>query len=184
MNARFFPFTILACVLCLAGAGCTRIPGKPGIGSVALRPDQMLDFATLYQQNCAACHGENGKNGAALSLANPAYLATAGIDNIQRVTAAGISGTLMPPFGKAAGGLLTDRQIEVLAQGIVKSWGRPGALGSVTPLPYAGSSPGNPVLGQKAFTLFCARCHGTDGAGSNANAGGQRGSLIDPAYLH
>ena len=37
-----------------------------------------MEFATLYKQNCAGCHGENGKNGAAISLADPVYLAVAG----------------------------------------------------------------------------------------------------------
>ena len=25
-----------------------------------------MDFAALYKQNCAGCHGENGKNGVAI----------------------------------------------------------------------------------------------------------------------
>ena len=32
-------------------------------------------FGTLYAQNCAACHGVEGRGGASIALANPVYLA-------------------------------------------------------------------------------------------------------------
>jgi cytochrome c oxidase cbb3-type subunit 3/ubiquinol-cytochrome c reductase cytochrome c subunit len=143
----------------------------------------VLDFATLYGQNCASCHGVNGKNGAAISLANPTYLAIAGVTNIQRLTEAGVAGTSMPPFGKAAGGMLTDQQIAILAQGLVSTWGNPSALtGQSTPA-YASSSQGNAAQGEKDFDTFCARCHGADGSGAKLENGLVTGSLIDPAYL-
>ena len=41
-------------------------------------------FRTLYKANCAACHGENGRDGAAISLANPVYLAIAGEENLRQ----------------------------------------------------------------------------------------------------
>ena len=51
----------------LALVGCSRIPGRPGPGPEVVRPEQVLDFSTLYKANCAACHGENGRNAAAIS---------------------------------------------------------------------------------------------------------------------
>ena len=68
----------LLSTLCLGCIGCMNAPGRPAPGPEVPRPDQVMDFATLYKQNCAGCHGENGKNGAAISLANPVYLAVAG----------------------------------------------------------------------------------------------------------
>ena len=79
-----------------------------------------MDFATLYKQNCAGCHGENGKNGVAISLDNPVYLAVAGEATVRQVTANGVAGTLMPAFEKSAGGTLTDQQIDSLVQGILQ----------------------------------------------------------------
>ena len=32
-----------------------------------------MRFEVLYHQNCAGCHGADGKNGAAIDLANPEY---------------------------------------------------------------------------------------------------------------
>src|ERR1700723_983617 len=83
MNLRAVGIPVLATVLALWGTGCDSAPGKPVQGSEEKRPDQVVDFETLYGQNCAACHGENGRNGTALSLANPVYLAAAGGANIQ-----------------------------------------------------------------------------------------------------
>ncbi|MEO6802924.1 MAG: c-type cytochrome [Granulicella sp.] len=169
--------------LCIAAVGCNHAPGKPTQNAEAARPDEVLDFSTLYKQNCAACHGEQGKAGMAVSLANPVYLAVSGEQNLQQVAAVGIPGTLMPPFGRKSGGMLTDRQIGILAHGIVAEWGQPGILtGSKVP-GYASSLSADVAHGQQAFATFCARCHGSDGAGMKTSDGRQSGSIVDPAYL-
>jgi cytochrome c oxidase cbb3-type subunit 3/ubiquinol-cytochrome c reductase cytochrome c subunit len=179
---RALTLRLLACAVAFVAAGCNA-PGKPGPAPEVPRPEQVLDFATLYSQNCAACHGENGRNGAAIALANPVYLAIAGSSNTQRITADGVPGTAMPPFAKSKGGMLTDQQIAVIAQGMQQHWGNPGALAGTTPPPYAAAAPGNPAQGQQAFTTFCARCHGADGTGGKSPHGESLGSLVDPAYL-
>ncbi|HUD22557.1 MAG TPA: cytochrome c [Acidobacteriaceae bacterium] len=183
MNLRSLIPCLVACAAALSSAGCNSAPGKPGPGPAVARPDQLLDFPTLYAQNCAACHGVNGNNGAAISLANPVYLAVAGVGNIQRVTALGVPGTAMPPFARSAGGMLTDQQIAILSQQMVALWGNPTALNGVALPAYASSAPGDPARGQQAFTLFCARCHGADATGGHADNGTTTGSLVDPAYL-
>jgi mono/diheme cytochrome c family protein len=182
-NQRSHFTLLLACAALLTAAGCKAAPGKPGPGPEVARPEQVLDFATIYGQNCAACHGAHGNNGAAISLANPAYLAIAGTANIERITAQGVPGTAMPPFSKAAGGMLTDQQISILAEGMTSAWGNPAALGGQTPPGYASSTPGNPAQGEKAFTTFCAQCHGVDGTGASAHNDVTTGSLVDPSYL-
>jgi mono/diheme cytochrome c family protein len=183
MNAGTFTSVLLFSALCIASTGCMNAPGKPALASEAKRPDQVVDFPILYKQNCAACHGDQGKNGAAVSLANPVYIAVAGVDNIQRVTAVGVPGTLMPAFDRASGGMLTDDQVKILAHGIVETWGRPGVLAGSTPPGYTSTTAGDPTRGQQAFTTFCARCHGSDGGGIKADQKGQLGSIVDPAYL-
>ncbi len=179
---------IVASLLMLAGAGCKDAPGKPKFTAATQRPEEVIDFATLYQQNCSACHGANGSKGAAISLANPVYLATAGEGAIQHATANGVAGTPMPAFALGKGGMLTNRQVAVLARGMVEAWGRPLALQGQTLPAYASSSTGDSAAGHIAYTSFCARCHGIGGAGMAAKTSAQHsteatGSIVDPAYL-
>lgn len=183
MKAVSLTCTLLFSTVCIVGAGCKHAPGKPTQNAEAARPDELRDFSTLYKQNCAACHGEQGKDGMAVSLANPVYLAVSGEETLQRATAAGVPGTLMPPFAREAGGMLTDHQIAILAHGIVATWGQPGILRASNLPGYASSSPADVTHGQQAFAIFCARCHGSDGAGTKTDGGGQTGSIVDPAYL-
>jgi mono/diheme cytochrome c family protein len=180
MKVRLLSLSLFICVLLLAG--CKTIPGKPKPGAEPERPEQVSNFVTLYKQNCAACHGDNGRNGAAISLANPVYLATVGAVNLQRVTAAGVPGTMMPPFAKTAGGMLTDQQIAILARGMISTWGDASALAGQTPPSYTSINHGDSTNGQKVFAASCARCHGADGSGQIAGKM-HLGSLIDPAYL-
>jgi mono/diheme cytochrome c family protein len=180
MNLRSFSSSFLIFAVTAFGVGCKNAPAKPE--PAATRPDQVLNFGTLYQQNCVACHGDQGKHGVAISLANPVYLAVAGTDILQKKTANGVSGTLMPPFAKSQGGMLTDQQISVLAQGMESVWGKPTAFQGEAAPGYASSASGDPAQGQQAFDTFCASCHGTDGTGMKRKEN-STGSLVDPAFL-
>ena len=181
-------FSFVAASLLVAAAFGCNAPGRPKAGPEVERPDQIQNFATLYKQNCVACHGENGRQGAAISLANPEYLALAGENTLLQITAKGVPGTLMPPFAKSAGGMLTDQQIHSLVDGMMKQWGRADIFAGQHPPLYAAVGTGDAHQGQQAFTTYCARCHGADGrgpaakdAGSNATA--SHGSIVDPSYL-
>jgi len=184
---RFISINAMAVVaIGLMSVGCSRIPGRPGPGPEVVRPEQVLDFSTLYHSNCAACHGENGRNGAAISLANPVYLALAGEDNLRQITAKGVPSKLMPPFAKSAGGMLTDQQIDVLAHGMSQHWGRPDIFAGQAVPQYRATLPGDIARGQRAFGTFCSRCHGVDGEGSvgDAKSGTSKiGSIVDGSYL-
>ena len=180
--ATFYTFALVGAMLGLAG--CNRIPGKPGPGPEVPRPENVLDFSTLYKANCAACHGESGRDGAAISLANPVYLAVVGEDNVRHIAANGVSGKLMPPFARSAGGMLTDQQIDVIAHGIMQKWGRQDLLAGLSIPQYRSTLAGDAAHGQQAFGTFCARCHGSTGEGSAGDAKtGKIGSIVDGSYL-
>ena len=183
MKTRSLIFCSLACVAVLATAGCKNAPGKPGPEPEIPRPEQVVDFPTLYAENCAACHGVNGENGAAISLANPVYIASAGVANIQRITATGVAHTAMPPFAQSSGGMLTDQQIAILAQGIATRWGKPALFSGASIPAYASATAGDATRGQLVFTNLCARCHGANATGGKVENGSITGSLVDPAYL-
>lgn len=180
LNLRWLNLCLVTVAVALCCGGCHDAPGRPG--APVTRPDKITDFHVLYRQNCAACHGAEGRYGDAISLDNPVYLAIAGAGNIEKITANGVPGTLMPPFATSQGGMLTDQQVAVLAQGVVSHWGSPNALGGQTAPPYAASSPGDPARGQKAYATFCASCHGADGKGV-AQGKLHTGSIVDPSYL-
>ena len=162
---------LLLCVSC-------RPPGKPAGADVELKPEQVRDFAILYGQNCAGCHGQDGQGSAALGLGNPIYLAIASDDTIRRVTARGIPGTLMPAFMKSSGGTLTDEQIEILVREMRVRWARPVKTPGATPPPYSTTEPGDPTRGAAAYGIFCAGCHGPEGKGT------AKGSfIVDGSFL-
>jgi len=140
-------------------------------------PDQVADFTALYQNNCAGCHGPDGRFGAARPLNDPVFLAVIDKVQLRNVIANGIPKTAMPAFAKNAGGGLTDQQITILADQIAESWSRPQDFAGVA-LPSYSAEPGDPRAGETAFRTYCANCHGETGAG-----GSKAGSVIDPAFL-
>lgn len=161
----------------LIAGGCDRLPGRPRDADRHVRPSQVKDFATLYGRNCAGCHGTEGRPGAALSLADPVYLAIVDDATIRRVAAGGVPGTAMPAFAQSAGGTLTDEQIDILVANMRAGWGRKDALGNAAPPPYA-AAPGDAHRGAEAYAAHCASCHGASGEG-----GTQGGSIVDGSYL-
>lgn len=177
MSARVAGLAILAAWL-LAGAGCGPLPGKPTPADVDLAPGQVRDFGRLYAENCAGCHGRDGRGNGALALANPVYLAIADDQALRRATALGITGTLMPPFARSAGGMLTEDQVDIIAHGIRTNWSRPETLQGSTPPPYAATSSGDAARGKEVYAVFCASCHGPEGKGTEKS-----GSIVDSSYL-
>jgi len=173
-NATCSAFAIVAVVVCVA---CSSSPGRPSADSAAVRPDQVVDFAVLYGQNCAACHGSNGKGGAAIALGDPVFLAIADDAAIRQTITNGVRGTPMPPFAESAGGMLTNKQVDAIVRGI-RSWAKPDALRNATPPPYATKVAGDSHVGAAVFATYCSACHGPDGHG-----GSKASSIVDGAYL-
>lgn len=171
-------FAVLGISFCTLG--CGHISGRPGPGPEVLRPEQVLDFETLYKTNCAGCHGANGSHGAAISLSNPVYLAVAGEETLRNATAKGVPGKLMPAFAKTAGGTLTDEQVAVLAHGMIQFWGKSNLLTSQNPPSYQAVLAGDVARGQQQFAVSCASCHGEGGTGKD---GTKIGSIVDESYL-
>ena len=169
----FFRYLVVTMALSLTLlTGCSSPPGQPQKDSEILAPNEIADFGILYSQNCAGCHGAGGRGAAAIALADPVYLGIADETAMRKVIANGVRGTSMPAFAQSAGGMLTDKQINLITSEIRSRWSRPGILDGANPPPYAAKSPGNARQGEVAYGTYCASCHGTQGQG------GPKGSNI------
>jgi len=162
----------------ILAAGCNSPHGQPGRDSEILAPNEVLDFGTLYAQNCAACHGAEGRGGAAIALANPVYLAIAEDTVIRKVITNGVQGTAMPAFAVSAGGMLTEAQIGVITKEIRSRWSQQAIPDMATAPSYAPQLTGNTQRGEAAYKTYCESCHGHGGGG------GHEGSAItDDSFL-
>jgi mono/diheme cytochrome c family protein len=178
----------LALLVLLPLTGCDDAPGKPNPNSPdrPVRPQMVMDFVYLFNQNCAACHGPvvhgqpevGAKGNPAPPLNDPLFLAIVPDDVLRHVIARGRPGTLMAAFGDAHGGSLTSEQVDLLASEIRKRWG--GTKPKLpSPLPnYLVSGGGSVQRGEKVFGMACAVCHGEKGEGTS-----KAQAINDPAFL-
>ncbi len=169
---RFSASTIPVALLGVLLVGCGAAPGQPRADSITRAPNDVMEFDALYADNCAACHGAQGRGGAAIALANPVYLAIVDDHSMRATIADGVRGTSMPAFAQRAGGMLTEKQVDALVDGIRSHWRRPDALAGANPPAYAATSAGDIHRGTVAYQTFCESCHGADGRG------GPKGSAI------
>jgi cytochrome c oxidase cbb3-type subunit III len=174
-----YHYLCASAVLSLLLSGCNSPPpGQPQKNAEAVAPDQIVEFTTLYVQNCAGCHGAQGRGGAAIALADPTYLAIVDETSLRKVVANGVHGTTMPGFAQSAGGMLTDKQIDAITSGIFSTWARKGILDGSDLPSYAAKTTGNVAHGELVYGAYCASCHGSDGKG------GRKGSSItNDSYL-
>ncbi|WP_035347973.1 cytochrome c [Edaphobacter aggregans] len=173
-----FAYLCAFAVLSLLLSGCNSPHGQPQKDTESIAPSEVLEFATLYGENCSGCHGAQGRGGAALALADPVYLAIIDEHAMRSVVANGVHGTSMPAFAQSAGGMLTDKQIDVITSGIFSRWARKGTLEGSNPPSYAAKATGDAAQGEVVYGTYCVSCHGRGGQG------GPRGSAItDDSYL-
>jgi len=178
------PLLVAVVILALA-AGCDQLPGKPTPEDRWKAATEVTDFSQLYALNCSGCHGADGRFGAARPLNDPLYLALASNDTLRQMIAQGVPGTTAPAFAQQAGGPLTDKQIDILIDGMRSRWGKAENFQNVALPPYGlqdasakGSASGDPQRGAVAYQTYCSQCHGKDG-----NGGPKGGSVVNPAYL-
>jgi mono/diheme cytochrome c family protein len=171
VNSSRYVCTIAALSLVVLSA-CSSPPGRPTKDSEDPAPSEISDFRTLYAENCAGCHGPDGRGGAAGALADPVYLAFVDEPSMRKVIANGAHGTSMPAFAQSAGGMLTDKQIDVITSEIRSRWSRPGTLTGANVPSYAAKSPGDVQRGEASYRTYCSSCHGPQGQG------GRKGSAI------
>jgi cytochrome c oxidase cbb3-type subunit III len=202
----------LVALVAVLAAGCD-FPGRPNPADRPVPANQVKDFDTLYGTRCAGCHGADGKLGPAPPLNDPLFVAIVPDDELLKVISNGRSvsptqRTPMPAFlvsqlgsltaaqvkaraeldenhpGPQQLGPLTDEQVQVLAQGIKKSWKAAAPSKAAVP-PYLASTKGgsgNKEQGARVFARACAGCHGENGKGDDSGTG-QGAAINNPAFL-
>src|SRR5271155_2246218 len=158
--------------------GCAGAPGRPQPGYTPFVPNEITDFSALYAQNCSGCHGSDGKGGAAIALGDPVYLAIADDTVLRRAATNGIPGTSMPAFAQSAGGMLTEKQVELIVRGLRERWSKPDALHGANPPPYSSSVSGDASRGVLVYATYCSFCHGAGGRG-----GQKASSIVNGSFL-
>ena len=154
---------------------CDWMPGKPTQATAWQSPHSVVDFEKLYMENCRGCHGTQTEPSGAIALDNPLYIAVIPRETLRSIIVNGIPGTAMVAFSEEHGGPLTEKQIDVIVDGIT-AWGAKNPPSG--PLPAYSGPLGDVAQGATAFATFCASCHGADG-----NGGEKAGSVVNPAYL-
>jgi cytochrome c oxidase cbb3-type subunit 3 len=177
MNLRLTLAAVLLPAV-LALTACSHLSGKPAPGPEVPRPDSVLDPVVLYSQNCAGCHGAEGKEGPAMALSDPVYLSIVDDDTLRSTISKGRPGTAMSAFAQKEGGMLTDEQISAIIHGIRERWSKPNLLRNDAVPVYAARTSGNPQQGQAVYAKYCASCHSEGGKG-----GPKAGSVTNGAYL-
>ena len=117
-------------------------------------PAPAADGATLYAQNCAACHGDRGSGGIGVPLALASAHGLVSDDYLRKTIRSGRPGRVMPAFTA-----LADAEVEAVVR-YVQTWGPAQA-------PRYAATPigGNIANGRRLFAAHCANCHGASGEG-------------------
>jgi mono/diheme cytochrome c family protein len=187
--------------------GCD-LPGRPDPAARPVPEDRVESFEVLFGQNCAGCHGAEGKLGPAPPLNDSLFRAIISEKDLEQVITSGRPGTPMAAFARERAGTLTAAQIRVLIyeikgirykvvsfpggssptvevardpQGVMPKWGMPTPRPEDVPR-YALEPGGDAKRGMQVFARACARCHGDHGQGEKTGGRWVR-TIHDPVFL-
>lgn len=171
-------FSAVLTLGCTLWVSCGVMTGRPSAAMETPRPDSVLDFHTLYSQNCAGCHGVEGKDGPSVPLSDPLYQAIVDDNTLRDTIANGQAGSHMPAFAQSAGGMLTNAQVDALVKGMREHWSKPVNLNSGNLPAYKAETKGDSQRGRQVYSFYCASCHGAVGQSQS-----QAGPIVDRSFL-
>jgi len=124
---------------------------EPGRIATVEAHDKVIAVAagqSLFQKNCALCHGDQGKGNSAPALNDKTFLNTADDDTLFNVVSAGVPSTEMPAWNSAHGGPLTDEDVKQVVPSC--------ALGNPPRLTSARHRPMATPIADAPYTPMCA----------------------------
>lgn len=114
--------------------------------------------AELYAQNCAVCHGADGRGGVGVPLALPSFLPSVSDDYLAATIRHGRPGRVMPSFSQ-----LSDAEVQAIVAHL-RSWMPAGSrVVQLSTRPVQGDA----TRGKGLFAERCAVCHGANGEGGH-----------------
>src|ERR1700722_454030 len=75
MRLRLLNTPLWLFLLCVSFIPGCELPGKPKLAAKPIAADKVVGFDALYSQNCAGCHGADGRLGPAPPLNDAIFLA-------------------------------------------------------------------------------------------------------------
>jgi cytochrome c oxidase cbb3-type subunit 3 len=102
------PFRRTALVLAAAAAALTATACGKSSGTSAAK---VQAGASLFAQNCAVCHGQNGRGGTAPVLDAKEMLSVATDQQLTNIIRVGIPGTQMRSWSRELGGPFDDKSV-------------------------------------------------------------------------
>ncbi|MCB0020277.1 MAG: c-type cytochrome [Anaerolineales bacterium] len=147
----------------------------PTVISVEVSDDTLAELSSLphgdviaaalpvYAANCTGCHGANGEGTSIAPALNASALRQKSDEELTRIVADGVSGTLMAGWNQA----LDAQEIANLV-GLIRYWDEvPTELIPQPELsPIASTDTEVIAAGEKLYNVACANCHGSDGQGT------------------
>ena len=124
--------------------------------------------AGLYLENCAVCHGVDGQGRIGANLENFPAIDVGVV--LEVIIAEGVDGSVMPAWGRAFGGPLSDQDIADVSAYIQGAFAGSDPIApaptfiapDIEPLP---DIDGDPSAGAVVFQADCIACHGDRGQG-------------------
>jgi mono/diheme cytochrome c family protein len=139
-----------------------------GVGAQAQEEGDPERGGELYIENCAMCHGADGKGRIGATLEGFSGIA---IDStLEQTIRNGVNGSVMPGWSEDRGGPLTDQDIAdiiVYITGVFDGTEPIAAAPEYVPpdIPPIPDVEGDPTAGAVVYQTNCVACHGVEGRG-------------------